>query len=222
MSEQSLSQVAAAEKADEIWSGINHILQKDQYKITKRDGKYHLVKENDDLELIGSGGFANVYKQKSTGLIIKKLKDDYLTDKGIRSRFKREFEITKSLQDAFGIIKIYKFYEENCSYSMEQAEITLEKYVLNNDLSMESKITCIRQILYIMSEVHKRDIIHRDISANFARNVLRGNYSYVVKETAANILRFVAWDVNRFSAQHMVENIINEGIEPLLEEVIRQ
>lgn len=166
MSEQSLSQVAAAEKADEIWSGINRILQKDQYKITKREGKYHLVKENDDLELIGSGGFANVYKQKSTGLIIKKLKDDYLTDKGIRSRFKREFEITKSLQDAFGIIKVCKFNEENCSYSMEQAEITLEKYVLNNDLPMESKITCIRQILYIMSEVHKRDIIHRDISAN--------------------------------------------------------
>lgn len=421
MSEQSLSQVAAAEKADEIWHGINQVLQRDQYKITKRDGKYHLLKENDDLELIGSGGFANVYKQKSTGLIIKKLKDDYLTDKGIRSRFKREFEITKSLQDTFGIIKVYKFYEGNGSYSMEQAEITLEKYILDNDLPMDSKITCIRQILYIMTEVHKRDIIHRDISANnifvisgtlkiadfglgkdlnvftshqtihtnamgqyfycapeqfmmlkdadkrsdvyslgrtinfimtsdprnshhafrsvaekatnsdaayryadagqlslffeksvayeknaenkerikakinsgqydediesylynlsseeivrgmknvgdgfasallkfmnvddnharhiiqsidkeyqsvcgrvfeaydpyasFARNVLRGNYSYVVKEIAANILRFVAWDVNRFSAQHMVEDIINEGIEPLLEEVIRQ
>ncbi|MCM1235860.1 MAG: protein kinase [Ruminococcus flavefaciens] len=166
MSEQSLSQVAAAEKADEIWHGINQILQRDQYKITKQDGKYHLVRENDDLELIGSGGFANVYKQKSTGLIIKKLKDDYLTDKGIRSRFKREFEITKSLQDAFGIIKVYKFYDGNCSYSMEQAEITLEKYILNNDLPMDSKITCIRQILYIMTEVHKRDIIHRDISAN--------------------------------------------------------
>jgi len=420
MSEQSLSQVAAAEKADEIWRGINQILQRDQYKITKQDGKYHLVRENDDLELIGSGGFANVYKQKSTGLIIKKLKDDYLTDKRIRSRFKREFEITKSLQDAFGIIKVYKFYDGDCSYSMERAEITLEKYILNNDLPMDSKITCIRQILYIMTEVHKRDIIHRDISANnifiisgtlkiadfglgkdlnvftshqtihtnamgqyfycapeqfmmlkdadkrsdvyslgrtinfimtsdprnshhtfrnvaekatnsdaayryadagqlslffeksvayeknaenkeritakissgqydediesylynlsseeivrgmkdtgngfarallkfmnvddnhaqhiiqsidkeyqsvcgrvfeaydpyasFARNVLRGNYSYVVKETAANILRFVARDVNRFSAQHMVEDIINEGIEPLLEEIIR-
>ena len=61
-----------------------------------------------------------------------------------------------------------------------------------------------------------------DPYASFAKNVLRGNYSYVVKETAANILRFVAWDVNRFSAQHMVEDIVNEGIEPLLEEVIRQ
>lgn len=421
MSEQSLSQVAASEKADEIWGGINHILQKDQYKIAKRSGKYYLVKENDDLELIGSGGFANVYKQKSTGLVIKKLKDDYLTNKGIRSRFKREFEITQSLQDVFGIIRVYQFYDGNCSYSMERAEITLEKYILNNDLPMDSKITCIRQILYIMSEVHKRDIIHRDISANnifiisgalkiadfglgkdlnvftshqtihtnamgqyyycapeqfmmlkdadkrsdvyslgrtinfimtsdprdshhvfrsvaekatnsdaayryadasqlslffeksvkyekraenkerinvkigsgqydeeienylynlsgeeivremkntgngfasvllkfmnvddnhalhiiqsidkeyqsvcgrvfeaydtyasFAKNVLKGNYSYAVKETAANILRFVAWDVNRFSAQHMVDDIIHEGIEPLLEEVIRQ
>ncbi|MCM1491598.1 MAG: hypothetical protein NC180_00020 [Muribaculaceae bacterium] len=58
MSEQSLSQVVAAEKADEIWHGIDQILQRDQYRITKQNGKYHLVKENDDLELIGSGGFA--------------------------------------------------------------------------------------------------------------------------------------------------------------------
>lgn len=31
----------------------------------------------------------------------------------------------------------------------------------------------------------------------------------------------IAWDVNRFSAQHMVEDILAEGIEPLLEEIIR-
>lgn len=49
---------------------------------------------------------------------------------------------------------------------MEPAEITLEDYVRNNTLSDEIRINCIRQILYIMSEVHKRDIIHRDISAN--------------------------------------------------------
>ena len=42
------------------------------------------------------------------------------------------------------------------------------------------------------------------------------------KETVANILRFVAWDVNRFRAQHMMEDIFNEGIELLQEEVIRQ
>ena len=118
------------------------------------------------MVLIGSGGFANVYRQISSGLIIKKLKDDYLTDSGIRSRFKREFTITKSLQGCFGIIQVYSYDEGNCSYTMEPAETTLERYVSDNHLTDEAKITCIRQILHIMSEVHKRNIIHRDISPN--------------------------------------------------------
>ena len=166
MRDLAMSQVEAAEKAEEIFSELNRIVQQDQCKITSNGGKHHLVRENDDLTLIGSGGFANVYRQKSTGLIIKKLKDDFLTDKGIRSRFKREFSITKSLNDAVGIIEVYSFDEGNCSYSMEPAEITLERYVKDNALTDDIKTNCIRQVLHIMTEVHKRDIIHRDISAN--------------------------------------------------------
>lgn len=166
MQDCGISQVTAAEKANEILEEFNRILQQDLYKITRKGKEHHLVQENDDLILIGSGGFASVYRQKSTGLIVKKLKDDFLTDRGICSRFKREFEITKSLQDVYGIIKVFSFDEGNCSYTMEPAEITLEDYVRNNTLSDEIRINCIRQILYIMSEVHRRDIIHRDISAN--------------------------------------------------------
>lgn len=166
MQDWGITQVEAAEKAEEILKVLNRILQQDLFKITHNKGNYHLVEENDDLVLIGSGGFANVYQQKSTGLIIKKLKDDFLTDKGIRSRFKREFNITKSLQNTFGIIEVYSFDEGNCSYSMEPAETTLEKYILNNSQTDKTKINCIRQILFIMTEVHRRDIIHRDISAN--------------------------------------------------------
>lgn len=57
--------------------------------------------------------------------------------------------------------------------------------------------------------------------SSFAKRVILGRYSFVVKEIAANILRFVAWDVNRFNAQAMVEVLINEGIEPMLEEIIQ-
>ena len=49
---------------------------------------------------------------------------------------------------------------------MEPAETTLERYVLDNQLNDQTKLNCIRQILHIMSEVHKRDVIHRDISPN--------------------------------------------------------
>lgn len=166
MREQGISEVKAAELSNKILDEFNQIVSRDFCKITHIGGQYHLVRENEDLEFIGSGGFANVYKQKSTGLIVKKLKDDFLTDVGVRSRFKREYTITKSLQGTFGIIQVYSFDEGNCSYTMEPAETTLEHFVLKNQLNEQTKLNCIRQILYIMSEVHKKDIIHRDISAN--------------------------------------------------------
>ena len=166
MQDFNLSQVEAVERSQEIFEEFNRIVQKDMYIITSASGIYHLCEENEDLVLIGSGGFANVYKQKSTNKIMKKLKDDFLTDKGIRSRFKREFEITKSLQDAYGIIEVYTFDALSCSYTMEVAEQTLEKYILETLVTDEIRINCIRQILHIMTEVHKRDIIHRDLSPN--------------------------------------------------------
>lgn len=106
MTEQ-VTQVEASELGEGILRELNKIVERDLYKITTSDGKYYLLKENNDLILIGSGGFANVYRQKSTGVIIKKLKDDFFTDQGIRSRFKREYNITKSLQGTFGIIDVY-------------------------------------------------------------------------------------------------------------------
>ena len=166
MAEHAMTEVEAAEKAQIILDEFNRILKPDQYKITRKGEEYHLVKENDDLILVGSGGFAMVYRQKSTGLIQKKLKEDFLTDKSIRSRFKREFEITKSLQGTFGIIEVYSFDSGNMSYTMEPAEITLDRYILDNNLPDETKINCVRQILHVMTEVHKKDIIHRDLSPN--------------------------------------------------------
>lgn len=138
-----ISKVEGAERANEVLKEFNRILQQDLYKITRNGKEHHLVQENDDLVLIGDGGFANVYRQKSTGLIVKKFKDDFLTDRGIRGRFKREFEITKSLQDAHGIIQVFSFDEGNCSYTMEPAEMTLEEYVRNNSLNDEIRINCI-------------------------------------------------------------------------------
>ena len=52
--------------------------------------------------------------------------------------------------------------------------------------------------------------------------MLQGRFPYVINETAAQILRYVAWDVNRFYAQHLVEDLVKTGLEPLIEEIIRQ
>lgn len=157
--------VVAAERSQQALDNINQVLKSDMCIITHNQGKYHLVKENDDLILIGEGGFAKVYHQKSTGLIVKKLRDDFLTKPAIRSRFKREYDITKSLESA-GIVKVYDFDESTCSYTMEKAETTLEQFVNNSQLNDETRIRCIRQILSVFKEVHDKNIIHRDISPN--------------------------------------------------------
>ena len=80
--DQGITEVAAAELSEKIVAEINRIIQQDLCKLTFARGRFHLMRESDDLVLIGSGGFANVYRQKSTGLVIKKLKDDFLTDAG--------------------------------------------------------------------------------------------------------------------------------------------
>src|SRR5699024_10484291 len=119
-----------------------------------------------DLELIGEGGFANVYLQKSTGLVIKKLKRENLLEENSKHRFKREFEITKSLSDIEGIIKVYDFNESEYFYVMEKCDSTLYDFLISNPLSVEVKESIIIKILYIMAKVHNKNIIHRDISSN--------------------------------------------------------
>ncbi|MBU3154629.1 protein kinase [Clostridium estertheticum] len=166
MGDSNINEVEAIEKGIEVLKKLNEIFKVDGYIVVKRNEKYYLVEEEKDLKYIGGGGFAKVYKRESTGVIVKKLKDEFLADRGIRSRFKNEFEITKSLGNVAGIINVYEYFEDSCSYSMEEGELTLQEYVEKYDLTHEYKLTCIRQVLYIMGQVHSRDIIHRDISPN--------------------------------------------------------
>lgn len=61
-----------------------------------------------------------------------------------------------------------------------------------------------------------------DAYSSFAAQVISGDFSFRIKEIAANILRYVAWDVNRFSAQDIVNNLINVGVDPMIEDIISQ
>lgn len=164
--EQGLSEVDAILKKDTILTEINAILKTDQEILVFKNNHYILENINDDLVPLGHGGYANAYYQKSTGLVIKKLKEDCIKDASIRSRFKREFEITKSLADTEAVIPVYNYNASDCSYTMLKAEQTYENYITANSLDDASKITCIRQILYTMKEVHSRNILHRDLSPN--------------------------------------------------------
>ncbi|MCU7557969.1 serine/threonine protein kinase [Macrococcus sp. TMW 2.2395] len=165
LTERKKDEVDAISHSTVIFQELRRILRPYSYDLIKsNDSKVKLVSINKDLIYVASGGYANVYLQQSTGYIVKKLKEDFVVDSAIRSRFKREFNITKSLNDLSNIIRVYDFDEQSCSYQMEKAEVTLEKYIKNYDITFEQRITLIRQILDIMSKVHERDIIHRDLS----------------------------------------------------------
>lgn len=165
LSERKQGDVDAIKVSTKAFACFNKILSPYEYKLLKNGETYKLIKSDSDLEFLDQGGFANVYLSKSTGLIVKKLKEDYLSDSAIRSRFKREYSITKSLSDIDNVICVYDYVEMDAYYTMERAEKNLEDYV-KSGISEEQKIICIRQILSVMKLVHKRDIIHRDISPN--------------------------------------------------------
>ena len=164
LTERKSNDIDLVSHAKEILQEFNRVLRPTTHIIVQRDDKYFLVKKDDDLQFMGSGGFANVYFQKSTGRVVKKLKDDFLTDPSIRSRFKREYSITKSLSDLNRIIKVYDFDEGSCFYQMEKAEKTLKDFIESAGMIEATQINCIRQILDIMTIVHERNIIHRDLS----------------------------------------------------------
>ena len=166
MRDNNLNDIEAISRIDNIIEKLNKELSMDKYKLLKINGKYKIISQNKDLKYIGEGGFAKVYESISTGVILKKLKDEFKVNKGMRHRFRREYDLTKSLANLEGIIKVYTFDDSNYSYTMEKGEKSLEDYVNNYNLSDKTKINIIRQILGIIKEVHNRDIVHRDISPN--------------------------------------------------------
>ncbi|MFR6141778.1 MAG: hypothetical protein ACLUJM_03445, partial [Finegoldia sp.] len=114
--------VTFIEKLKDHW---NRKLRPFKYQLIQVGDSFELTHLDEDLELIGEGGFANVYLQKSTGLVIKKLKRENLLEENSKHRFKREFEITKSLSDIEGIINVYDFNESEYFYVMEKCDSTL-------------------------------------------------------------------------------------------------
>lgn len=163
MIEKSISEVEAIELSTRILNSFNHLLKAEGFIIVRKGDRFELVNEDEDMEYLGEGGFAVVYRRKSNGLVVKKLKEEFLDKGNVKSRFKREYEITKSLNDLQGVIEIYDFNSEEYSYTMQFAEITLYKFVKDFDHTDEYKKVMIRQILHVMKDVHSRNCIHRDI-----------------------------------------------------------
>ena len=164
LTERQISEVDALEQQQKIINELDKICSVYSLKISKKGNEFYLVEIDADLVEIGKGGFADIYFQKSTGLVLKKLNEESVRREALRSRFKREYEITKSCSDIENVIRVYDFDSGSYSYTMEKADYTLADYIEASELTEDSKLNILRQILHTMSLVHQRDVLHRDLS----------------------------------------------------------
>ena len=159
------NQVIVAAKRKEAIAAVNNILTTDDLELLEIENSLFLHLIDDETDLIGSGGFANVYRIPGSNTVVKKLKDQFKGNDGIVSRFKQEYYfISEKLLGINGIIKAYSFDDEEISYTMEYCSADLQKYIENTYLDEEKQVDLILEILEIMRQVHERKVWHRDLS----------------------------------------------------------
>ena len=156
--------VAAAKRRDAI-DAINRILIEDDLELIELNNELILHRIDDDSDLIGSGGFANVYRVPGKNMVVKKLRDEFKGNEDVVSRFKYEFRlISEKLKGIDGIIEGYEYDEDEIAYTMEYCNSDLKKYMAEYQLSEERRIGLVLEILEIMKNVHERQVWHRDLS----------------------------------------------------------
>lgn len=122
------------------------------------------------IELIGSGGMAEVYKGKDHMLnrfvAIKVMKQEFSADRSFVSKFRVEAQSAAGLTDK-NIVSIYDVGEDQGYYYivMELVEgITLKRYIEKKGrLTVKETITIAMQISMGLEMAHNNHIIHRDI-----------------------------------------------------------
>ena len=136
----------------------------DQYIGKMLDDRYEI------LELIGTGGMANVYKARCHRLnrlvAIKILKSDLADNADFRRRFHDESQAVAQLSHA-NIVSVYDVSTnpDREYIVMELIDgITLKQYMeKRGQLNWRESLHFITQIMRGLSHAHSRGIIHRDI-----------------------------------------------------------
>lgn len=74
------------------------------------------MEQDNNWYQLGYGGFANVYGSDYEIYAKKQLKNDMRNKKNI-SRFKREYDITKSLEELDNIIPVYEYFDSVAKFT---------------------------------------------------------------------------------------------------------
>lgn len=108
-------------------------------------------------------------------IVIKKAKEELNNEELFR--FKKEFDTLKSFSSPY-IVEVYKYDEENHSYTMEYMDTSLQKYItLNNQkINPRERISIAKQIFAAFEYIHSKGLLQRDICPN---NILINKYDDV-------------------------------------------
>lgn len=159
------------------------------------------------LQSIGTGSFAEVYKYKdedyNKDFAIKRAKNSDKTDldKKDLERFSREYEQMKKLSSPY-VVEVYNYNSIKHEYVMEFIDCTLNKYISTNnaDLTKEKRKSIVRQILRAFKYIHAKNMLHRDISPN---NILIKKYENieVVKISDFGLVKIPDSSLTKFSSE---------------------
>ena len=136
----------------------------DKYIGKRLDGRYEI------LEMIGSGGMANVYRAydrlENTNVAVKILREEFFGNEDFVRRFKNESKAISLLSHP-NIVKVFdvNFSDTVQCIVMELIEgITLKDYIeRQGQLGWRDAVHFTEQILKALQHAHERGIVHRDI-----------------------------------------------------------
>lgn len=128
------------------------------------------------LKMIGNGSFATVYSYVDPDygieFALKRAKPG-LSDREL-ARFREEFRILKTINYPY-VVQVFEFSEDRNEYSMEYCHGTLRSHIkrINNTVGFATRKRISLQFLYGMNHLHRRGLLHRDVSL---QNVLVKTY----------------------------------------------
>lgn len=117
--------------------------------------------------LVGAGSYAIVHKyldkDYDTYFAIKKLKKGYTPKELLR--FKNEYEIMRKCKHP-NLLRVYKYFEGDASYTMEYCEESIYDYVTRNNTKLTKliRLNLLNQFLNGVGYIHAIGLLHRDLS----------------------------------------------------------